>query len=135
MLHVLYVRAEPHPSLDLIPALQCRTPKPVDDTMDDLLSLACCLKTGVTVTPLLLYFDDFLCHAVKLTDRILQGAFCFVFFCLSEKVVRPKPDRPDRFRRPCTHIILQATDAGESWQQGYESVRFVAQNSFLHWGI
>ena len=28
-------------------------------------------------------------------------ALFFVFFCLSEKVVRPKPDRPDRFRRPC----------------------------------
>ena len=65
MLHVLCACAEPHPSLDLIPALQCRTPKPVDDTTDDLLSLAHCSETGVTVTALLLSFDDFLCRAVK----------------------------------------------------------------------
>ena len=64
-LHMLCVCAEPHPSLDLIPALQCRTPKPVDNTTDDLLSLACCSKTAVTVAELLLYFDDFLCHALK----------------------------------------------------------------------
>ena len=64
-LHVLCVRTEPHPSLDLIPALQSRTPKPVDDTTDNLLSLARCSKTGVTVAAFLLYFDDFLCHAVK----------------------------------------------------------------------
>ena len=54
MLHVLCACAEPHPSLDLIPALQCRTPKPVDDTTDDLLSLAHCSETGVTVAALLL---------------------------------------------------------------------------------
>ena len=64
-LHVLCVCAEPHPSLNLIPVPQCRTPKPVDDTTDNLLSLARCGKTGVTVAALLLYFDDFLCHAVK----------------------------------------------------------------------
>ena len=64
-LHVLCVRAEPRPSLDLMPAPQCRTPKPVNDTTDNLLSLAHCSKTGVTVAVLLLYFDDFLCHAVK----------------------------------------------------------------------
>ena len=58
-------RAEPHPSLDLIPAPQCRTPKPVDDTTDDLLSLARCSETEVTVAALLLYFDDFLYHALK----------------------------------------------------------------------
>ena len=65
ILRVLCVHAEPRPSLDLIPAPQCRTPKPVDDTTDDLLSLARCSKTGVTVAMLLLYFDDFLCHAIK----------------------------------------------------------------------
>ena len=64
-LHVLCVRAEPCPSLDLIPAPQCRTPKPVDNTTDDLLLLARYSKTRVTVAALLLYFDDFLCHAVK----------------------------------------------------------------------
>ena len=65
-LHVLCARAEPRPSLDLIPAPQCRTPKPVDDTAaGDLLSLARCSETGVNVVALLLYFDDFLCHAVK----------------------------------------------------------------------
>ena len=48
-LHVLCMHAEPRPSLDLIPAPQCMTPKPVDDTTDDLLSLARCSKTGVTV--------------------------------------------------------------------------------------
>ena len=50
---------------DLIPKPQCRTPKPVDDTTDDRLSLAHCSETGVTVTAILLYFDDFLCHAIK----------------------------------------------------------------------
>ena len=65
-LHVLCAHAEPRPSLDLIPTLQCRTPKPVDDTTDNLLSPARCSETGVTVAALLLYFDDFLCHAVKL---------------------------------------------------------------------
>ena len=64
-LHMLCVRAEPHPSLDLMPAPQCRTPKPVNDTKDNLLSLVRCSKTGVTVATLLLYFDDFLCHAIK----------------------------------------------------------------------
>ena len=64
-LHVLCARAEPRPSLDLIPAPQCGTPKPADDTTDDLLSLARCSETGVTLAALLLYFDDFLCHAVK----------------------------------------------------------------------
>ena len=45
-LHVLCARAEPRPSLDLIPAPQCRTPKPVDDTAaGDLLSLARCSET------------------------------------------------------------------------------------------
>ena len=48
-LHMLCIHAEPRPSVDLIPAPQCRTPKPVDDTMDDLLLLAHCSKTGVTV--------------------------------------------------------------------------------------
>ena len=52
-------RTTPYTSLDLIHAPQCRTPKPVDDTADDLL-LACCSKTGVTVTALLLNVDDFL---------------------------------------------------------------------------
>ena len=64
-LHMLCMRVEPRPSLDLIPAPQCRTPKPVDDTTDDLLSLARCSKTRVTVAALLLYFDDFLCHGIK----------------------------------------------------------------------
>ena len=64
-LHMLCACAEPHPSLDLIPTPQCRTPKPVDDTTDNLLSLVCYSETGVTVTALLLYFDDFFCHAVK----------------------------------------------------------------------
>ena len=65
-LHVLCVCAKPRPNLDLIPAPQCRTPKPVDDTTDDLLSLVRCSKNGVNVAVLLLYFNDFLCHAVKL---------------------------------------------------------------------
>ena len=37
----------------------------MDDTTDDLLSQARCSKTGVTVATLLLYFNDFLRHAVK----------------------------------------------------------------------
>ena len=119
-LHVLCVRTEPSPSLDLIPTPQYRTPKPVDDTTDDLLSLEHSSKTSLP------------CRKAALIEAYKK---LLVFFCLSEKVVRPKPDRPDRFHRPCTHIILQATDTGESWQQGYESVRFVAQNSFLHWGV
>ena len=65
MLHVLCACAEPRPSLDLIPAPQCRTPKPVEDTTDNMLSLVRCSETGVTVAALLLYFDDFLSHAVK----------------------------------------------------------------------
>ena len=39
------MRAEPCPSLDLIPAPQCSTPKPVDDTTDDLLSLPRCSES------------------------------------------------------------------------------------------
>ena len=135
---MLCLHAEPRTSLDLIPAPQCRTPKPVDDTAaGDLLSLARCSETGVNVVALLLYFDDFLCHAVKphWSKPTRNFFFFFFFFCLSENVVRPKPDRPDCFRWPCTHIILQATDTGESWQQGYKSVHFVAQNNFLHWGV
>ena len=59
------VRTEPRPSLDLIPIPQYRTPKPVDNTTDDLLSLARCSKTGVTVAALLLYFDDFYAMPLK----------------------------------------------------------------------
>ena len=39
-----------------LPAPQCRTSKPLDDTTDDLLSLARCSETGITVAALLLYF-------------------------------------------------------------------------------
>ena len=82
-LHVLCGCAKPRPSLNLILAPQCRTPKPVDDTTDDLLSLAGCSETGVTVATLLLYFDDFLCHAVK--PHWLKPTRNFFFFAWVKK--------------------------------------------------
>ena len=69
-LHVLCSCAEPHPSLDLIPALQCRTPKPVEDTTDNLLSLARCSETGVTVGALLL--DAILAAASRYATRVVR---------------------------------------------------------------
>ena len=82
-LHVLCGCAKPRPSLNLILASQCRTPKPVDDTTDDLLSLEGCSETGVTVATLLLYFDDFLCHAVK--PHWLKPTRNFFFFAWVKK--------------------------------------------------
>ena len=82
-----------HPILDLIyTRITVQDSKPVDDTTDDLLSLARCSESPRYYCTLMTF------SAMPYsTDCSPQGAF--FFFGLSENVVWSKPDWQDRLRR------------------------------------
>ena len=108
---------EPHPNLNLIPALQLAN-------LWTIPWMICCHRRAVASHCIItvLRWLSLPCH------KALIEAYKEFFF-LSKKVVQPKPDQPNRFRWPCDH---RATTTGQ--QPSLTILSFDSKHVWFKWG-